>query len=179
MSILLNDNLNVAAQKPTDARYGPWASSVAALAGIPSYQRFKGLTIGILNAGAVDEYWFQDGIADGDLVIKIVAGNNGATGPTGLTGATGLSGATGPQGPSGIAGVNGVDGATGATGAVGLTGSTGSTGLTGSTGPIGPTGNTGSTGPIGPSGMGFSVFSTAENSASLPSNATKIGRAHV
>ena len=106
MSILLNDNLNVAAAKPTDARYGPWGSTVLALAGIPAYQRYKGLTVGILVAGVVNEYWFDDGVADSDLVVKIVAGNNGASGATGATGQSGEQGSTGATGQKGDQGIS-------------------------------------------------------------------------
>jgi hypothetical protein len=182
MSILLNDNLNVAAQKPTDARYGPWASTVAALAGIPAFQRYKGLTVGVLVGGVVNEYWFDDGIADSDLVIKIVAGNNGATGATGQSGEQGSTGATGEVGPSGATGATGEVGPSGATGATGEQGSTGATGQageqgstgatgelgsTGATGEVGPTGSTGATGPKGDTGLGFSVFTTGDTLGDL------------
>ena len=50
MAILINDNYSLQAVKPFDARYmnisTPWASCVAAIAGIPTY-RYQGLTINI------------------------------------------------------------------------------------------------------------------------------------
>ena len=188
MSILLNDNLNVAAAKPTDARYGPWGSPLLALQYIPAYQRYKGLTVGILVAGVVNEYWFDDGVADSDLVVKIVAGNNGASGATGATGqsgeqgstgatgqkgdqgSTGATGQAGEQGSTGATGQAGEQGSTGATGAKGDQGSTGATGQSGeqgSTGATGVKGDQGLTGLTGPSGMGFSVFATGTSLDSL------------
>jgi predicted nucleic acid-binding Zn-ribbon protein len=71
MPILLNDNLDIKAPRPTDNRYGPYASTAAALAAIPSAQRYIGLTVGVLGVGSlVEEYWFNDGILDTDFVLK-------------------------------------------------------------------------------------------------------------
>jgi hypothetical protein len=71
MAILLNDNLDIAAIKPTDNRYGPFANSAVAVVSITPTRRYKGLTVGILNNGTiVKDYWFRDGIADTDLIVK-------------------------------------------------------------------------------------------------------------
>jgi hypothetical protein len=74
MSILLNDNLDVAVTKPVDNRYGPWATTAAAIAGIPAYKRHLGLVVGVVTTGVLSEYWFKDSVADGGLVLKTVAG---------------------------------------------------------------------------------------------------------
>lgn len=52
-----------------DERYGPHltiADALIATAGT----RVKGLTVGVLENGAVAEYWFKDGILDTDLKVK-------------------------------------------------------------------------------------------------------------
>lgn len=78
MAIQLNDSINVTLAKPTDSRYGPYASTSAALSAIPSYQRYKGLVVGVLVAGSVTDYWFQAGTANGDLVEK-TSGSGGSS----------------------------------------------------------------------------------------------------
>jgi hypothetical protein len=81
MAILINDNYDLAANKPFDARYlnidTPWTDIPAVLAGIPTY-RYIGLTVNI--AGV--EYWWKDGVGDGDLVEKIFTGGGTITGAT-------------------------------------------------------------------------------------------------
>jgi hypothetical protein len=79
MAILLNDNLDVAAVKPTDNRYGPHDTLVAAKAAISPTRRYIGLTVGIVTGGTVDEYWFKSGILDVDLVAKEIVSTAGAT----------------------------------------------------------------------------------------------------
>jgi hypothetical protein len=81
MAILVNDNLEVRANKPTDARYGPHASTGAANSAIPSAYRHIGLTVLV----GTDEYWYKDGIQNGDLVLKTVANTIGSV--SGLTAA--------------------------------------------------------------------------------------------
>lgn len=78
MAIQLNDSINVTLAKPTDNRYGPYASTSAALSAIPSYQRYKGLVVGVLVAGSVTDYWFQAGITNSDLVEK-TSGSGGSS----------------------------------------------------------------------------------------------------
>ena len=68
--IELSAGIIVGSNKPIDSKYGPHASTTAALADIGAALRHKGLTVGIETAGQVVEYWFRDGVADGDLVEK-------------------------------------------------------------------------------------------------------------
>ena len=72
MAILLNDNLNIAAPKPTDARFGPYADLGTAKTSVPSYQRYIGLTVGV-GINPTVEYWWKSGVADTDLIEKIPA----------------------------------------------------------------------------------------------------------
>ena len=69
MAILINDNYSLQACKPFDARYlnicTPWTSVAAVNAAIPTY-RYTGLTVNILGV----EYWYADGVADVNLVVK-------------------------------------------------------------------------------------------------------------
>lgn len=74
MAILLNDNLDVAVNKPTDYRYGPYESTASALQTITSIKRYKGLTVGIISGNAVKDYWFKEDITDGALVEKTSGG---------------------------------------------------------------------------------------------------------
>ena len=53
-----------------DELYGTYNSVAEALTGVPSVLRMKGRTVGIIENGSVVEYWFKDGIADTDLVVK-------------------------------------------------------------------------------------------------------------
>jgi hypothetical protein len=69
--IELSAGIVVGAAKPIDAKYGPYASTAAALADITSALRYKGLTIGIESGSAVVEYWFRDGTTNADFVEKI------------------------------------------------------------------------------------------------------------
>jgi len=69
MAILINDNYSLAATKPFDARYlnisTPWTSVAAVNAAITTY-RYSGLTVNINGV----EYWYANGVGDGNLVIK-------------------------------------------------------------------------------------------------------------
>jgi uncharacterized delta-60 repeat protein len=56
MAIILNDNIDTRAPKPTDNRFGPYETTAAALEGIPEYQRYIGLTVGV--GTPIKEYWF-------------------------------------------------------------------------------------------------------------------------
>lgn len=54
-----------------DILWGPYDSLELALEGVPIVIRKKGRTVGIINdVGAVEEYWFKNGIEDIDLVSK-------------------------------------------------------------------------------------------------------------
>jgi len=83
MAINLNDNINVLAGKATDARYlnnlTPYTSTTEANTLIGSTLRYQGLTVNV--AGV--EYWYKDGILDGNLVVK-----DSAISGVGITGAT-------------------------------------------------------------------------------------------
>lgn len=80
MAILLNDNLDIAAPKAADNRFGPHVSVAAANTAIPSIKRFVGLTVGIISGSTVVEYWYRAGITDGDLVVKSLSTNAGTSG---------------------------------------------------------------------------------------------------
>lgn len=80
MAIVINDNFAVNVGKPVDSKYmnisAPWSSVVAANAGIPLTYRYRGLTVNVNG----NEYWYQAGTADGNLVIKSLGGTvTGAT----------------------------------------------------------------------------------------------------
>lgn len=88
--INVNDNYGIQAPKPIDARYGPYDTIAEALAAIPLYQRYLGLTIGI-DINNIEEYWWQDGLTDGDLVAKLPSINYPVTSVNGQTGAVVLT----------------------------------------------------------------------------------------
>ena len=89
MAILLNDNLDIAANKPVDNRYGPYATVALAISGIPSFKRHIGLTVGIGLTNTVD-YWFKAGTGDTDLIEKVPTVNVPVTSVAGKTGAVTL-----------------------------------------------------------------------------------------
>ena len=55
-----------------DARYGPWPTFNDALTGFSSAVRHVGLTVAVSGAGGITEYWYKNGIADNNLVLKTV-----------------------------------------------------------------------------------------------------------
>jgi hypothetical protein len=75
MAISLNDNLQIQAGKHIDNRYGPYGSLSTAVTAISGFQRSRGLTVGVIEAGLLKEYWFKDGVANGDLVEKTTSGS--------------------------------------------------------------------------------------------------------
>ena len=77
MAILLNDNIRIGAGLALDSRYGPYANTAAAIAAIPTSTRSQGLLIGIISGGVLSEYYFKNGVADDDLILKIGALTNG------------------------------------------------------------------------------------------------------
>lgn len=91
MSIILNDNIDVRAPKPADARFGTSISGTTgfystvtdANNAIPTYQRYIGLTVGIkVGNNPIQEYWYANGINNGDLVVKsgtVSGAGNGLT----------------------------------------------------------------------------------------------------
>jgi hypothetical protein len=70
MAKTLNDNFSVSAPTPLDDRYlngvTPWVSSAAVISAIPISRRYFGQTFLV---GSI-EYWFRDGLADGNLIVK-------------------------------------------------------------------------------------------------------------
>lgn len=78
--------------KPVDARtyyydagtfaYRPYASTAEVLAYLIGFQRVGQFSIIIATGGANAEWWFKDGIADADLVLK---GSNSAAIPITIT----------------------------------------------------------------------------------------------
>ena len=81
MAILINDNYSLSSKKAFDARYldvtTPWADCASVLAGIPTY-RYTGLTVNINGA----EWWWKDGVLDGDLELKTLGGTSNLSGAT-------------------------------------------------------------------------------------------------
>lgn len=78
MSLLVNDAIQNNSPKPLDNKYGIFASGAfrayanvaEANATIPAAYRTIGLTV-LVNTGSANvEYWYQAGIADGNLVAK-------------------------------------------------------------------------------------------------------------
>lgn len=71
MAISLNDNIKVAAPKPSDYRYLspfnlPYTGLTHVYSSIPVPERHKGLTVNVRDV----EYWFENGIEDEDLTPK-------------------------------------------------------------------------------------------------------------
>jgi hypothetical protein len=60
-----------------DARYGPWATLNEALTSFNSGLRFRGLTVAVLSGTGVIEYWFRDGVADNNLILKNTGSGGG------------------------------------------------------------------------------------------------------
>lgn len=105
MSIKLNDNIKINAGKPIDTKYlntgnTAWngLSEVTGGTGIPLTERYLGLTV-LVNTGSTNvEYWFKEGVGDGNLIEKKFASEQ-VVGDF-ITGATNLgyfSGTTGIQ----------------------------------------------------------------------------------
>ena len=71
MPISIIDNFDVNAAKNIDSRLGPYDTTASAKAAIDeTTQRYLGLTIVVTGSGNLEEYWFQDGVTDSDLVLK-------------------------------------------------------------------------------------------------------------
>lgn len=198
---VFNKSVGIAQAVPTDARsyyydevlfkYRPYVSTSEVLSylSIPKYRTgqfpiFINSTgtlnpNGTITGGVVEEWWFRNGTADGDLVRKYTEGVPGPTGPQGPAGPQGVAGPAGPQG------IPGPQGPQGATGPQGVTGLQGPTGLTGPVGPQGPTGPAGATGPQGPQGIqgpaGTSVVikGSVANAAALPMVGNTIGDGYI
>lgn len=84
---LINNNATDKDFKPLpnlDFKYGPYSSIAEALSNIPAGLRAVGLTVGIRVNSTIQEFWFNGGVRDADLVVK----NNGSGGGDGEPGKT-------------------------------------------------------------------------------------------
>jgi hypothetical protein len=68
--IQLSAGIVVGVNKPVDGKYGPYPDLATAKADIGVTLRYLGLTVGIETGGVVEEYWWESGTADADLVAK-------------------------------------------------------------------------------------------------------------
>jgi hypothetical protein len=75
--IQLSAGIVVGSNTAVDAKYGPYADLATAKSEIGVSLRYLGLTVGIETSGTVEEYWWESGTADGDLVAK--GGGGGGT----------------------------------------------------------------------------------------------------
>lgn len=75
MAIPLSDNIYTESNKPSDARYGPYASVALAKSSVPVPYRHEGLVVGIIEEGKIVDYWWEAGTGDDDLVKKETGSN--------------------------------------------------------------------------------------------------------
>jgi hypothetical protein len=75
--IQLSAGIVVGVNKPVDGKYGPYPDLATAKADIGVTLRYLGLTVGIETGGVVEEYWWESGTDDADLVAK--GGGGGGT----------------------------------------------------------------------------------------------------
>jgi len=78
--IQLSAGIVVGSNTAVDAKYGPYADLATAKSEIGVSLRYLGLTVGIETGGTVEEYWWESGTADGDLVAKGGGGGGGTWG---------------------------------------------------------------------------------------------------
>jgi hypothetical protein len=78
--IELSAGIVVGVSKSVDGKYGPYPDLATAKSEIASNLRYLGLTVGIETSGTVEEYWWESGTADGDLVAKGGGGGGGTWG---------------------------------------------------------------------------------------------------
>lgn len=76
--IQLTDNLEINKPAPVDDRLGVFESTAEALAYIAEDRRYVGLTFIVDSGSGATEYWFENGVQDGDLTAKSTGGG-GAT----------------------------------------------------------------------------------------------------
>ena len=103
MAIQYNENIKIAAPLPLDSRYLslrtsggnplPYSGVSEVNTTIISSERYVGLTVNINNV----EYWYQNGIANGNLILKTITGGTTADAVTGATNLGFFSGKTGVQ----------------------------------------------------------------------------------
>lgn len=91
-SLQLQGGVQVLNPTPLDSYYGPYASVTAANANVPSSLRsvsgatglLAGRTICIDNGTIRQDYWWDGGIADANLIIKGITGGNTPSTPTSI-----------------------------------------------------------------------------------------------
>ena len=84
--INLTDNFNLNKPAHLDARVGPWESVNDATTNVPFDQREIGLTIVVDDGSGAVEYWWKEGLSNGDLELKTSGGGGGGVAWGGITG---------------------------------------------------------------------------------------------
>ena len=74
--IELSTNLKIGVSKPIDEKYGPYSDTDEATTLITGNLRYQGLTVGIISGGTIEEYWWKEGVADNQLILKTVDTDN-------------------------------------------------------------------------------------------------------
>ena len=72
--INITDNFRVNKPSPIDDRLGPFVSTASALSSIEIDRRHIGLTVIVDDGTGAVEYWFKDGVTNGDLEAKSTGG---------------------------------------------------------------------------------------------------------
>jgi hypothetical protein len=93
MAITFNNNFKIGIGAPIDSKYlnslnQPYASTGATNTAIQQSQRYVGLTVNVGNV----EYWYKNGTADTDLILKTFSGGTGGGTITGGTNGLGVFG---------------------------------------------------------------------------------------
>ena len=75
MGIILNDNIKINAGKPSESKYltsgnTAYASVAAVNLALPIPVRYVGLTVLVVSGGTNIEYWYENGVADVNLIQK-------------------------------------------------------------------------------------------------------------
>lgn len=78
--IRISDNLEVNKPAPIDDRLGVFSSTASALAYIPEDRRYIGLTVIVDTGSGATEYWFENGVEDGDFTAKSTGGGGASWG---------------------------------------------------------------------------------------------------
>jgi hypothetical protein len=77
--INITDNFRVNKPAPIDDRLGSFVSTASALSSIEIDRRHIGLTVIIDDGTGAVEYWFKDGVSNGDLEAKATGGGGSST----------------------------------------------------------------------------------------------------
>lgn len=83
--INITDNFRVNKPAPIDDRLGPFLSTALALSSIELDRRYIGLTVVVDDGTGAVDYWFKDGVTNGDLEAKSTGGGGGGVPYTGAT----------------------------------------------------------------------------------------------